>query len=258
MRFASLGSGSKGNGTLVARGDTVVLVDCGFTLRETEQRLARRGIEAGALTAVLVTHEHGDHIRGVGALARRYGLPVFLTFGSRKAVEGGRNDLHGCDVYEVRPERPFTVGDVRCLPVPVPHDAREPCQYLFEDGAGRRLGVLTDLGSLTPHVVECYSECDGLVLECNHDPQMLLHGPYPPALKRRVGGQLGHLSNPQAATLLRQCNIDRLQHLVLSHLSEQNNTPDHASRAACEVVETGVERIRVASQSEGFDWLEVV
>lgn len=258
MRFASLGSGSKGNGTLVARGETVVLVDCGFTLRETEQRLARQGLTGDSLSAILVTHEHGDHIRGVGALARRYRVPVFLTFGSRKAVEGTRNDLQSCDVHEVRPERPFRVGDMSCLPVPVPHDAREPCQYLFESGDGRRLGVLTDLGSLTPHVVESYGECDGLVLECNHDPQMLLQGPYPVSLKRRVGGQLGHLSNQQAATLLKQCNVDRLQHLVLSHLSEQNNTPDHASSAVREVVEAGLERIRVASQSAGFDWLEVV
>lgn len=257
MRFSSLGSGSKGNGTLVAAGDTLLLIDCGFTVRDTEQRLARLNVRPEDLSAVLVTHEHGDHIRGVGALARRYNTPVYATFGSRAAVLEGRNGLHGCDVTEIRPERAFVVGEIECLPVPVPHDAREPCQYIFryQDAV---LGVLTDLGSLTPHVVESYAECDGMVLECNHDPQLLLNGPYPVSLKRRVGGPYGHLSNEQAAALLRQCNIDRLQHLVLSHLSEQNNTPDHASRAITEVMDAGHGRIKVADQTKGFDWLELV
>lgn len=257
MRFASLGSGSKGNGTLIAGGGALVLVDCGFTIKETEQRLLRLGLDPADLSAILVTHEHGDHSRGVGALARRYRVPVYLTFGSRKAVEGGRHDLANCEVQEVRPGREFMVEGLQVMPIAVPHDAREPCQYVFESHS-RRLGVLTDLGSLTPHVVESYGECDGLVLECNHDVQMLLQGPYPPALKRRVGGHLGHLSNDQAAALLRQCNVDRLQHLVLSHLSEQNNTPHHANVAVEDVVAQGLDRIRVASQTLGFDWLELV
>lgn len=257
MRFASIGSGSKGNGTLVSFNDALLLIDCGFTVKETERRLARLGVRADDLSAVLVTHEHGDHIRGVGALARRYGTPVYVTFGSMAAVAQGRYGLHGCDVVEVRPERSFSIGEINCLPVPVPHDAREPCQYVFEVN-GCVLGVLTDLGSLTPHVVDSYSECDGLLLECNHDPEMLLNGPYPPSLKRRVGGPYGHLSNQQAAALLKQCNVERIQHLVLSHLSEQNNSQEHANDAIHGVVASGRERIKVAGQQDGFDWLELV
>ena len=117
--------------------------------------------------------------------------------------------------------------------------------------------MLTDLGSVTPHVVAAYQDCDALVLECNHEPDLLAAGPYPASLKRRVGGNLGHLSNQQAAALLAQCNLDRLQHLVLSHLSEQNNTPAHALDQVHRVMDIGQERIRVASQRHGFDWLEI-
>jgi len=257
VKFASLGSGSKGNGTLIQAGEALLLVDCGFSAREVERRLARLGVDARDLTAVLVTHEHGDHVRGVGALARRYRLPVYASAGSALGMDNGRHDLGSCSWHRVWPGQAFELAGVRCLPVPVPHDAREPCQYRFTY-AGRCLGVLTDLGSLSREVVTAYAECDALVLECNHDPGMLMSGPYPAMLKRRVGGDRGHLSNPQAAALLAQCNIDRLQALVLSHLSEQNNTPQRARDCIGETLEQGLERIRVASQSEGFDWLELV
>lgn len=256
MRFASLGSGSKGNATLVAAADTLLMVDCGFGIRDTERRLAALGVSPEQLSALVVTHEHSDHIRGVAPLAHRYDLPVYLTFGTRKAVSGGRHDLDQLDCREVRPERHFRVGELELFPVAVPHDAREPCQYLCRNG-GRSVGVLTDLGSLTPHVVEAYGECDALVLECNHDPDMLAAGPYPPSLKRRVAGSQGHLSNAQAATLLEQINQDRLQHLVLSHLSEQNNTPGLALEAVERSLPVGRERIRIACQRRGFDWLEL-
>ena len=256
MKLASLGSGSKGNATLVEADDTLVLIDCGFTVKETEQRLARLGLAADQLSAILVTHEHGDHIRSAGALARKTGCPVYSSFRTASAVQGKRTSLSGANWQEVRPGRTFTIGALQILPVLVPHDAREPCQYRFS-WQGRTLGVLTDLGAITPHVVEAYQDCDALVLECNHDAQMLVHGPYPPSLKRRVGGMLGHLSNDQAAALLRQANVDRLQHLVLSHLSEQNNTSRHALDAIERVVTRGRERIGVASQTEGFGWLQV-
>lgn len=256
LRLASLGSGSKGNGTLVRAGDLVVLVDCGFTLRDTEQRLARHGLTPADLSAVLVTHEHGDHVRGAGALARKHGTPLYSSFGTARAVSGRPAGFQNTDWHEVRPGRAFRLGDLTVTPVTVPHDALEPCQYRF-GWQGRELGVLTDLGSLTPHVVDAYRECDALVLECNHEPDLLAGGPYPPSLKRRVGGNLGHLSNQQAATLLGHCNVDRLQHLVLSHLSEQNNTPEHALAQVHRAVEQGRERIRIASQQQGFDWLDI-
>lgn len=255
MQFASLGSGSKGNGTLVQSGDGLLLVDCGFTLKETVARLERLGVGPDALTAILVTHEHGDHIRGVASLAARYKLPVYATHGTCRAAPA-RLGLERCELREVRPGREFDLAGIRIAPVAVPHDAREPCQYVFDDGR-RRLGVLTDLGSITGHVVDSYDHCDALVLEANHDQDMLRVGPYPPSLKRRVGGRLGHLSNHQSADLVRQINHERLQHLVLSHLSEQNNTPDHALQAVCDVVHQARDRITIADQAEGLGWLKI-
>ena len=256
MRLASLGSGSKGNATLIQADDTLVLVDCGFTVKETLVRLAQRGLSIDSLSAILVTHEHGDHVRGAGALARKADCPVYSTFGTACAVREKPASFRNANWQEVRPGRHFQVGALEILPVLVPHDAREPCQYRF-NWQGRTAGVLTDLGSVTPHVVDAYGECDALVLECNHDRRMLEGGPYPISLKRRVGGMLGHLSNDQAAALLRQTNVDRLQHLVLSHLSEQNNTALLAQGAIEQVMTCGRERIGVASQTEGFDWLQI-
>lgn len=256
MKLASLGSGSKGNATLVQADDTLLMVDCGFTVKETETRLERLGVSGEQLSAILVTHEHGDHVRGVGALARKYGCPVYSSFGTASAVRDKRASFKDTGWQEVRPGRALQIGALEVLPVLVPHDAREPCQYRFS-WQQRTLGVLTDLGSITPHVVDAYGDCDALVLECNHDPQLLASGPYPSSLKRRVGGMLGHLSNDQAAALLSQANVDRLQHLLLSHLSEQNNTAQHALAAVERVVPRGRERIGVACQNQGFGWLQI-
>ena len=255
MQVASLGSGSKGNATLVRSGDQLCLVDCGFTLRDTCQRLAALGVAPEQLDAVLITHEHGDHSRGVPALAARFGIPVFASHGTCRGVPD-RLGLIRCRIEEVRPGRPFRIGNLQIEPVPVPHDAREPCQYVFDNGR-RRLGVLTDLGSVTGQVLESYHECDALVLEANHDVDMLASGPYPPSLKRRVGGHLGHLNNGQSASLLASINHERLQHLVMSHLSEQNNTPTCVMAAVTQAVPAGHERITVASQNKGFDWLAI-
>lgn len=251
MRFASLGSGSRGNGTLIAADDSCLLVDCGFTLKDTEQRLARLGWSAERITGILVTHEHGDHIKGVAALARKYALPVYSSFGTRHAVSGGRASLDAVSWHELRPARTLTIGAIDVLPVPVPHDAREPCQFVFRHQQ-YQCGLLTDLGSITPHVVAAYRHCDALLLECNHDVEMLANGLYPPSLKRRVGGDYGHLNNVQAADFLRQLEHERLQQLVLSHLSEHNNTAQLALAAILPIV--GEERVRVAAQDEGVEW----
>ena len=197
MRFASLGSGSRGNATLVEAGSTRLLVDCGFSARETERRLNQLDVAASSLDAILITHEHGDHIRGVGAMARRYCLPVWMTGGTRRQGRCGElPDEHGFSSHQAA----FTIGDIQIAPFPVPHDAREPAQFIFSDGSSR-LGMLTDSGAITPHIVEFLQECDALMLECNHDTDMLAHGPYPPSLQARVGGKLGHLNNQQAADL---------------------------------------------------------
>ena len=252
MRFASLGSGSKGNATLVQAGATCVMIDCGFSLKETEARLARHGLRAAELDAILITHEHGDHVRGAGPLARKYGIPLWTTRGTHgKAVLGDLPVLNYLDV-----QQSFGIGDLAIQPYPVPHDAREPCQFVFSDGQ-RRFGMLTDAGMITPHIEAQLAGCDALLLECNHDPRMLEQGPYPPSLKQRVGGRLGHLSNGQSAELLARLDASKLKHLAIGHLSEQNNTP--ALACAALVTATGCEHdwIQVADQARGLAWCEV-
>ncbi|RMG27568.1 MAG: MBL fold metallo-hydrolase [Gammaproteobacteria bacterium] len=249
IRFALLGSGSRGNATLIEGGRTRLLVDCGFSLRETEQRLARLGVSPESLSAVLVTHEHGDHLRGVLPLARRYRLAVWMTPGTGYACRLRRED----EVRPIRLDEPFTVGDLRITPFAVPHDAREPCQFRVDDG-DLALGLLTDAGCLTPHVRKMLDGCHGLVLECNHDPGMLAAGPYPPALKRRVGGDYGHLSNGQAASLLTDIATGRLQCLVGAHLSEKNNRPELAARALAGALGCRAEEIEVAAQDVPSRW----
>ncbi|MCL7939751.1 MBL fold metallo-hydrolase [Halomonas sp. ATCH28] len=249
LSFASLGSGSKGNATLVSDGETHLLVDCGFTLRETERRLAGLGLHPRQLDALLVTHEHGDHVRGVGPLARRHGMPVYLTPGTW--LSGRLGELPRC--HWITPQARFAVKGLTIDPVTVPHDAREPVQFRITAGE-RRLGLLTDLGHPSVHVVEAFAGCDGLVLECNHDPRMLAEGPYPASLKRRVGGDWGHLANGQAAWLLQRLGLDRLQHIVCSHLSEHNNRPELALAALVPLLDGDESRLRVAAQDPGLAW----
>lgn len=246
-----LGSGSRGNATLVEAGDTRVLIDCGFTLGETEQRLLRLGVEPQSLAAILVTHEHGDHLSGVGRLARKYRIPVWMTHGTYAVW----NNCKVPHCLQFSPHLRFDIGALTIEPYPVPHDAREPCQYVLHAGP-RRLGILSDAGHVTPHMRAVLADCDALLLECNHDPQMLAEGPYPPALKARVGGALGHLANQQAAGLLRGCDRARLQHLVLTHLSEKNNTPQHALSAVDAVLGGAVIAV-CAHQDEGLAWREI-
>ncbi len=251
MRFCSIGSGSRGNGTLLEWDDTCLLVDCGFLLAETEARLAQRQRSAAQLSAILVTHEHGDHIRGVAALSRRYGIPVYMTRGTWRGY--GRDDIPTWQCISAH--EPFCIGALSITPVAVPHDSREPCQFIASSPVGS-VGVLTDLGSITPHVVSEYSRCDALVLEFNHDEQLLRDGPYPPSVRQRVAGDWGHLSNRQAAALLQRLPVARLQHLVVAHVSETNNTPTHAREALAALPEQPA-AVHWAAQQDGCDWLGI-
>lgn len=252
MRFASLGSGSKGNATLVAAGDTLVMVDCGFSLRETRRRLERLSVRPEQLDAILVTHEHSDHCTGVAALSRKYEIPVYLSHGT--AGTGRCDASHQLNCFNS--EDAFTVGDVDIRAVTVPHDAAEPCQFVLS-WQGQNLGVLTDLGSVTPHVIESFRHCHSLLLEFNHDTSLLQAGRYPPALKRRVGGDWGHLNNIQAAQLLRQLGGAPAGHLVVAHISENNNSRECAEAALLTVLDS-LDDVVWAQQKEGFDWLSVL
>ena len=249
LRFASLGSGSKGNSTLLEVGKTRVLLDCGFSIKETERRLARLEVEADSLSGVLVTHEHSDHVKGVAALSRKYRLPVWITAGTARRA----SDSDFFDPRIIHAHETFEVEGMEIEPFPVPHDAAEPCQYVFGDGE-RRLGILTDTGSLTPHIERTLSGVQGLLLECNYDPEMLEKGPYPLKTKRRVASRIGHLANEQASDLLRRMDTSQLECLIAMHISENNNSPELA-RAALEAgLEEMPQTVHVACQNDGFNW----
>ncbi len=254
MRFALFGSGSKGNATLVEQGRTRLLVDCGFSVRELELRMARMGVAGESLTAILLTHEHGDHLGGAGALARKYKLPIWLTAGTARAAEKRLGELPERHILNCHAR--FAIGDLEVAPFPVPHDAREPCQFVFSDG-DHRLGLLTDTGLTTTHIQRQLSGCDALILECNHDREMLRNGPYPPHLQQRIASALGHLSNEQAAAILQQLDTSALQHLVAAHLSETNNSPELAAAALSGALGCETDWVALADQEEGLSWREI-
>ncbi|MEN8175193.1 MAG: MBL fold metallo-hydrolase [Pseudomonadota bacterium] len=253
MRFASLGSGSRGNATLVEGGGTRILVDCGFSARELEHRLRGLEVAPDSLDALLVTHEHGDHARGVAAVARRHGLAVWATPGTGRAA--GFSEVLDFHLFSCH-GGPFRIGDLWITPFAVPHDAAEPCQYVIGDGRSR-VGLLTDTGAFTPHILSCLHQVDALILECNHDSGMLARGPYPPALRARVGGGQGHLSNAQAAAILARLDHPGLRHLAVAHLSEKNNHPDLARQALLQVSASLESRMSVLSQDEPSGWFSL-
>jgi phosphoribosyl 1,2-cyclic phosphodiesterase len=257
LRFRSLGSGSTGNAALVAStsgGRTSrLLIDCGFGLRQLDLRLARAGLAATDIDAIFVTHEHGDHIGCAHSLSRRNRIPVWMSEGTWLAT-GGR-DFEG-RLNLARDDAEFAVGDIAVQPFTVPHDAREPLQLRCSDGA-RTLGVLTDLGHATAHVLSRLSGVHALLLEFNHDSELLANSAYPAFLKLRVGGKHGHLSNEAAADIARAVRHEGLRHVVAAHLSEQNNRPDIVRRLMAEALGGHEAEMLTASASEGSPWLDV-
>jgi len=254
MRFACLGSGSEGNALVVEVGASRVLLDCGFSIKETVSRLARLGLEPTDLDGIVVTHEHSDHIGGVTRFANKFNLAVWLTHGSLAYLSN--LDQMPLDTRVIDSHAGFAVGDLYIEPFPVPHDAREPIQFVFDDGQ-HRLGVLTDTGMITPHIEQMLSGCNALVLECNHDATLLANGPYPTSLKQRVGGRLGHLDNSAAADLLRSIDTQQLTHLVAAHLSQKNNLPELARAALAEALNCAEDWIGIADQALGFEWRSI-
>jgi phosphoribosyl 1,2-cyclic phosphodiesterase len=256
VRFASLGSGSKGNCLVAEAGGSRVLLDCGLSPRETERRLARLGLAPADLQAILVTHEHDDHVGHAYAFGALHRLPVYVTHGTRRAQEAAGRPANGVALRMIEGRERFAVGAIEVQPFTVPHDAREPVQFVLGDGA-RRLGVLTDLGASTAHVEATLSGCDALVLETNHDLDLLWAGDYPKWLKERIAGPFGHLDNGASGRLLAALDRSRLQHVVAAHLSEQNNRPELARGALARALGCAEDWVGVATQEEGFGWREL-
>lgn len=251
MRIASLGSGSKGNATLVSYEGTTILIDCGFSLRQFERRLSKLDLVPGDIDAILLTHEHSDHGAGVERLSSRYDISVWATTGTARAVFDAGFSYNGvCGGHSI------LIGCFDILPVTVPHDAGEPVQYIFRHtSSGKRLGILTDTGHITAHIIQAYDNLDGLLLEFNYDQVMLETGPYPYPVKQRVSGDLGHLSNDQSLHLLRQINTSRLNCLIVGHISEQNNCPAIVMEQLSQLgdIPTPI----LANQDSGFSWIAV-
>jgi len=256
VRFASLGSGSKGNCLVAEAAGSRVLLDCGLAPRETGRRLERLGLAPADIDAILVTHEHDDHAGHAYAFGAQHGIPVHLSHGTRRAQEAAGKSVAGVTLHEICAGEPFAVGAIRVEPFTVPHDAREPVQFVFGDGA-RRLGVLTDLGASTAHVEAMLSGCDALVLETNHDLDMLWGGDYPKWLKERIAGPFGHLDNAASARLLAALERSRLKHVIAAHLSQQNNTAELARAALARALGCAADWIGVATQEEGFGWRDL-
>ncbi|WHZ11032.1 MAG: Metal-dependent hydrolases of the beta-lactamase superfamily I [Burkholderiaceae bacterium] len=257
LRFVSLGSGSSGNATLVeAQSGTLttrLLIDCGFALKQFDARLERAGLMAQQIDAVFVTHEHSDHIGCAAQLARREGISLWTSHGTWAALGGPRPDESG---RIARDGQVIDLGALQILPFTVPHDAREPLQLCCSDGASR-LGVLTDLGHGTAHVLEQLQSCNALLLECNHEPALLAASNYPPHLKKRVGGPRGHLANAQAAEIARSLAHPGLNRVVAAHLSRQNNRPELARTALADALGRAAEDVDVADPVRGTGWITV-
>lgn len=247
MRVWVLGSGSRGNATVVDNGGTRVVVDAGFSPRELARRFGAAGIAPQSVEAVIVTHEHDDHVKGAWAAARKWGWTVHATAGTiaaSPALQAGR-------VTPFAAGATLTFGALQAVTVPTPHDACEPVAVILTDvPSGARVGIATDLGRETDRLRSALRELDVLVLESNHDEVLLQRGPYPVSVRRRIASASGHLSNVAAAALARSCAHAGLQHLVLAHLSERCNTPDHALAAVASALSRSRFRGRVSAAAQ--------
>jgi len=224
-----LASGSSGNSVLVETQQGGVLVDCGLSGAEAERRMTKAGCSPAHLDAIVVSHEHTDHIQGVGILARRFGLPVYISSATLAACNGHLD--RGVETVAFEPGREFFIKSLLVRPFSIPHDAADPVGFTFRQG-NVKAGVATDIGFATALAVRHLAACNLLVLEANHDPEMLARGPYPWELKRRIRGRMGHLSNDEAGRLLEKVMHDDLEGVVLAHLSDKNNSPALARKAA--------------------------
>ena len=229
MRFLSISSGSSGNCTYIGDDHTHLCVDVGISGKRMEAGLNDIGLKTADMSGILITHEHSDHIGGLGVVSRRYGIPIYATQGTIGAIRRMPKfkDIPDYLYHEINADQPFTLGDFRIRPIRVSHDAADPVAYRFDNG-GSSAAVMTDLGKFDDYTVDCLSGCDALMLEANHDVNMLQVGPYPYRLKKRILSDKGHLSNENCGRLLAKLLHDKLKHIILGHLSRENNLAELA------------------------------
>jgi phosphoribosyl 1,2-cyclic phosphodiesterase len=257
LRLKNLASGSAGNATVVEASDGLhtrrLLVDCGLGPRQLANRLAAAGLQIGQIDGLFITHEHSDHIGSAHLLALRHRIPVWMSQGTHTAI--GAPDFDGL-LKVAHDMQAIELGPLSFRPFTVPHDAREPLQLRCTDGASH-LALLTDLGHATAHVLQQIEGCHALFIEANHDPDLLAASAYPAFLKRRVGGNYGHLANHATAAILQAVRHTGLQCVIAAHLSARNNTPDLARQALGAALQWAPEQIVVADQAQGTGWLTV-
>lgn len=252
MRFASLGSGSKGNATVIESNNTRILIDCGFNRKHTRLRLQELSLDLSDLDAILVSHEHSDHAKGVILVSESINKPFYATYGTARSAGWLDHSLWRC----IDGGETFVIDDLSIQTVVVPHDSQEPVQFVVSNDQ-YKVGVLSDLGSLTPHVIDAYQNCHGLLLEANHDLQLLQQGAYPPALKKRVAGDYGHLNNQQAADLLSRLLWSGTQHVLASHISDKNNNLELVKKEFAQVLGCDWQDVDAAIQGQSTGWRQL-
>lgn len=257
VRMCVLASGSRGNSTLVCTDSEALLIDAGISAAKISAYLETLQINPFKLKGIVITHEHTDHIRGVGPLSRKYGVPVFCnidTWAKAKSVVGNVPSLIG-----IEPGAPFSICDFRIVPFSTPHDALNPIGLTVEV-LGKKIGIATDLGYVTRLIRERLRGCHALMLEFNYNRDMLIAGPYTWPMKQRIMGRMGHLSNEDACSLLEDVITPELSHIVLAHMSENNNLPELALMSVRDVcIKNSLEHITVIAgrQGERSDWINL-
>ncbi|WP_028294184.1 MBL fold metallo-hydrolase [Oceanobacter kriegii] len=252
MRYVSLGSGSKGNSTLIEHNNRSLLIDCGFSRKNLLVRLQQAQADGHQLEGLLVTHEHSDHAKGAMAVCELFDIPLYCSAGTAIHMKWTDHRLWN----RLNCGDQVDLAGMKVGAITVPHDAREPLQFVVE-GGNRKLGVLSDLGSLTRRIVDAYQGCHGLQLEANHDPDMLKVGPYPPSLQKRVAGPYGHLSNAQCAELIGQIHWSGVQHITAGHISEKNNHPELVFGELSKVLGHLAEQVEILAQDDISGWREL-
>jgi len=245
IQLCLLASGSRGNALYLSDGDTNLLVDAGLSGKEIERRMALRDLRPQDLDAIVVSHEHSDHIQGVGVLARRFHLPIFMSPGTFEAAHGQLGKIAKMEAFGCGES--FPIGRWTIRPFATSHDAQDSAGFTFQQN-GLKIGLATDLGAATALVREHLKECQVLILEANHDLEMLETGPYPWHLKQRIKSRLGHLSNVASRDLIEELLHERLEQIILAHLSQTNNTPEKALDIVAPVLNNHRARLSVAVQ----------